>query len=76
MGHGLPGPWTLPILCAGLWGQEKIKEKSMKSRKLTQLVAVTSLVVSSSAAMAGEWMTGEQIEKLIKGNTTYGKHQF
>lgn len=48
----------------------------MKSRKLTQLVAVTSLVVSSSAAMAGEWMTGEEIEKLIKGNTTYGKHQF
>ncbi len=41
-----------------------------------RLAALGVLGLMSSLAMAGEWMTGEQIEKLISGNTTYGKHQF
>jgi len=35
-----------------------------------------ALGMLSSVASAGEWMTGEQIEKLASGNTTYGKHEF
>jgi hypothetical protein len=47
----------------------------LKSGNLAQLMAATSFAVLSSWAVAGEWMTGEQIEKLVSGNTTYGKHE-
>ena len=48
----------------------------MKLRNLTQLTWVAGLGLLSSAGIAGEWMSGEQIEKLVSGNTTYGKHEF
>ena len=44
--------------------------------KLWTLAWAAGLGLLSSVAVAGEWMSGEQIEKLVSGNTTYGKHEF
>jgi hypothetical protein len=51
-------------------------EERMKKRNPRSQVMFVALGMLSSVASAGEWMTGEQIEKLASGNTTYGKHEF
>ncbi len=38
-------------------------------------VAIALAGLLSAPAFAGGWMTSEQLEKLISGNTTYGKHE-
>jgi hypothetical protein len=47
----------------------------MAFRQSITLALVAHIGLFSSVASAGEWMTGEQIQKLISGNTTYGKHE-
>lgn len=42
---------------------------------LRNAAAAALLGLSVSSASAGEWLTGDQIEALISGNTTYGKHE-
>lgn len=44
----------------------------MRIRRL--VTAMAGFCLLTSAAHAGDWLTGEQIQTLISGNTTYGRH--
>ena len=48
----------------------------MKRELAAQGVAIALAGLLCAPVHAGGWMTSEEIEKLISGNTTYGKHEF
>ena len=47
----------------------------MKLKFAPKGVAIALAGLLCAPVYAGSWMTGAEIEKLISGNTTYGKHE-